>query len=126
MPKRHHDADDDDLFDERGFLKDKHSVRVPMMMRDSADGLTDLQRSVRDATAPLRVVDAFGNCGLALNMTKPSARPGKATTQTTAKSRAFTIPAILSPTLGSISSTICRTVGQSAAAEGDDHERALS
>ena len=72
MPKRHHDADDDDLFDERGFLKDKHSVRVPMMMRDSADGLTDLQRSVRDATAPLRVVDAFGNSGLALN--KPGAR----------------------------------------------------
>jgi hypothetical protein len=40
-----------------------------MMMRD---GLTDLQRSVRDATAPLRVVDAFGNGGLALK--KPGAR----------------------------------------------------
>jgi hypothetical protein len=66
MPKRQHDADDDDMFDERGFLKDKHSVRVPMMMRDSADGLTALQRSVRDATGPLRVVDAFGNSGLAL------------------------------------------------------------
>ena len=68
MPKRQHDTDDD-LFDERGLLKDKRSVRVPMMMRD---GLTDLQRSVRDATAPLRVVDAFGNGGLALN--KPGSR----------------------------------------------------
>jgi hypothetical protein len=37
MPKRQHDTDDD-LFDERGLLKDKRSVRVPMMMRD-ADGL---------------------------------------------------------------------------------------
>jgi hypothetical protein len=57
------------MFDERGILKDKRSVRVPMMMRD---GLTDLQRSVWDATAPLRVVDAFGNGGLALS--KPGAR----------------------------------------------------
>jgi hypothetical protein len=62
MPKRQDDTDDD-IFDERGLLKDKHSARVPMMMRD---GLTDLQRSVRDATASLRVVDAFGNGGLAL------------------------------------------------------------
>ena len=69
MPKRQYDTDEDDMFDERGLLKDQHSVRVPMMMRD---GLTDLQRSVRDATAPLRVVDAFGNGGLALN--KPGAR----------------------------------------------------
>ena len=41
-----------------------------MMMRDSADGLTDLQRSVRDHFSPARVVDAFGNSGLALH------RPG--------------------------------------------------
>ena len=71
MPKRHHDADDD-LFDERGLLRDGGRIRVPMMMRDSDDGLTTLQRSVRDATAPLRVVDAFGNSGLALS------RPGRA------------------------------------------------
>ena len=61
-------ADDDDL-DENGLLKDGRSARISMMMRD---GLTALQRSVRDATAPLRVVDAFGNSGLALN--KPGAR----------------------------------------------------
>jgi hypothetical protein len=70
MPKRQHDTDDDDLFDERGVLKDKRSVRVPMMMRDSADGLTDLQRSVRDEFAPARVVDAFGDAGAGLH------RPG--------------------------------------------------
>jgi hypothetical protein len=80
MPKRQHDTDDDDMFDERGLLKDKHSVRVPMMMRDSTDGLTDLQRSVRDATAPLRVVDAFGNGGLALS--RPGARYLTAGTRT--------------------------------------------
>src|SRR5262245_18391304 len=69
MPKRQHDTDDDDMFDERGLLKDRRSVRISMMMRDSADGLTDV---VRDATAPLRVVDAFGNSGLALS--RPGAR----------------------------------------------------
>jgi hypothetical protein len=74
MAKRwRYDEDDgwqfDDLFDEHGVLKNKRSARVPMMMRD---GLSDLQRSVRDATASLRVVDAFGNSGLALN--KPGAR----------------------------------------------------
>ena len=70
MPKRQHDTDDDDPFDERGLLKDKRSVRVPMMMRDSADGLTDLQRSVRDEFAPAQVVDAFGDAGAGLH------RPG--------------------------------------------------
>ena len=70
MPKRQHDTDDDDPFDERGLLKDKRSVRVPMMMRDSADGLTDLQRSVLDHFAPARVVDAFGDAGAGLH------RPG--------------------------------------------------
>jgi hypothetical protein len=68
MPKRQRDTDDD-LFDERGLLKDKRSVRVPMMMRD-AGGLTDLQRSVRDHFAPARVVDAFGDAGAGLH------RPG--------------------------------------------------
>ena len=48
-------------------------------MRD-ADGLTDLQRSVRDATAPLRVVDALGNSGLALS--RPGARYLTAGTRT--------------------------------------------
>src|SRR5262245_43747613 len=71
MPKRYAENDDDDNLDENGLLKDGRMVRISMMMRDS-DGLTDLQRSVRDATAPLRVVDAFGNSGLALN--KPGAR----------------------------------------------------
>ena len=69
MPKRQHDTDDD-LFDERGILKDKRSIRVPMMMRDSADSLTDLQRSVHDHFAPARVVDAFGDAGAGLH------RPG--------------------------------------------------
>jgi hypothetical protein len=46
-------------------------VRIPMMMRDSADGLTDLQRSVRDHFAPARVVDAFGDSGLALHKPGP-------------------------------------------------------
>jgi hypothetical protein len=41
-----------------------------MMMRD-ADGLTDLQRSVRDHFAPARVVDAFGDSGLALHKPGP-------------------------------------------------------
>jgi hypothetical protein len=71
MPKRQHDTDDD-LFDERGLLRDGRRIRVPMMLRDSADGLTDLQRSVRDHFAPARVVDSFGNDGLAL--CKPGAR----------------------------------------------------
>ena len=66
MPKRQDDTDDDDIFDDRGLLKDKHSARVPMMMR----GLTDLQRSVRDHYAPARVVDAFGDSGAGLH------RPG--------------------------------------------------
>src|SRR5262245_27855305 len=77
MPKRQHDTDDDDMFDERGLLKDKRSVRISMMMRDSAGGLTD----VRDAIAPLRVVDAFGNSGLALS--RPGARYLAAGTRTT-------------------------------------------
>ena len=68
MPKRQHDPDDD--LDERGLLRDGRRIRVPMMMRDSADGLTDLQRSVRDHFAPARVVDALGDSGLALH------RPG--------------------------------------------------
>ena len=68
MPKRYAEYDDDAL-DENGLLKDGRIVRIPMMMRDSADGVTDL---VRDATAPLRVVDAFGNSGLALS--RPGAR----------------------------------------------------
>jgi hypothetical protein len=81
MPKRYAEYDDDDNLDERGLLKDKRSVRVPMMMRDGGeDGLTDLQRSVRDATAPLRVVDAFGNSGLALH--KPGFRYLTAGTRT--------------------------------------------
>ena len=80
MPKRQYDTDDD-LIDERGVLRDGRRIRVPMMARDSADGLTDLQRSVRDATAPLRVVDAFGNSGLALN--RPGARYLTAGTRTT-------------------------------------------
>ena len=82
MAKRwRYDEDDgwqfDDLFDEHGVLKNKRSVRVPMMMRD---GLSDLQRSVRDATAPLRVVEAFGNSGLALS--RPGARYLTAGTRT--------------------------------------------
>jgi hypothetical protein len=80
MPKRQHDTDDDDMFDERGLLRDGGRIRVSMMMRD-ADGLTDLQRSVRDATASLRVVDAFGNSGLALS--RPGARYLTAGTSTT-------------------------------------------
>jgi hypothetical protein len=69
MPKRYAEYDDDDNLDENGLLKDGRSVRVPMMMRD-ADGLTDLQRSVRDHFAPARVVDAFGDAGAGLH------RPG--------------------------------------------------
>jgi hypothetical protein len=69
MPKRYAEYDDDDNLDENGLLKDGRSVRVPMMMRD-ADGLTDLQRSVRDHFAPARVVDAFGDAGAGLR------RPG--------------------------------------------------
>ena len=79
MPKRYAEYDDDAL-DENGLLKDGRIVRIPMMMRDSADGFTDLQRSVRDATAPLRVVDAFGNSGLALS--RPGARYLTAGTRT--------------------------------------------
>ena len=68
MPKRQHDTDDD-LFDERGLLRDGRRIRVPMMIRD-ADGLTDLQRSVRDHFALAMVVDAFGDAGAGLH------RPG--------------------------------------------------
>jgi hypothetical protein len=70
MPKRQHDTDDDDMFDERGLLRDGGRIRVPMMMRDSDDGLTDLQRSVRDHFSPAMVVDAFGDAGAGLH------RPG--------------------------------------------------
>ena len=70
MPKRYAEYDDDDNLDENGLLKDGRSVRISMMMRDSADGLTDLQRSVRDHFAPARVVDAFGDAGAGLH------RPG--------------------------------------------------
>jgi hypothetical protein len=38
-----------DAFDARGVLKDKHTMRIPMMVRD---GLSELQRSVRDASNP--------------------------------------------------------------------------
>ena len=65
MPKRYAGYDDDAL-DENGLLKDGRSVRISMMMRDSADGLTDLQRSVLDHFAPARVVDAFGDAGAGL------------------------------------------------------------
>jgi hypothetical protein len=41
MPRRH--DDDDDVFDERGLLKDGARARVPLMMRDS---LSEVQRSV--------------------------------------------------------------------------------
>jgi hypothetical protein len=82
MPKRYAEYDDDNNLDENGLLKDGRSVRISMMMRDGGeDGLTDLQRSVRDATAPLRVVDAFGNSGLALS--RPGARYLTAGTRTT-------------------------------------------
>jgi hypothetical protein len=68
--------DDDDM------LRDGQTMRVPLMMRDgNEDGPTDLQRLVRDATAPLRVVDAFGNSGLALS--RPGARYLTAGTRTT-------------------------------------------
>jgi hypothetical protein len=70
MPKRYAEYDDDDDLDENGLLKDGRMVRIPVMMRDSADGLTDLQRSVRDHFAPARVVDAFGDAGAGLH------RPG--------------------------------------------------
>ena len=70
MPKRYAEYDDDDNLDENGLLKDGRSVRISMMMRDSADGLTDLQRSVLDHFAPARVVDAFGDAGAGLH------RPG--------------------------------------------------
>jgi hypothetical protein len=66
MPKRYAEYDDDDLFDERGVLRDGGRIRVPMMMRDSDDDLTALQRSVRDHFAPARVVDAFGDAGAGL------------------------------------------------------------
>jgi hypothetical protein len=52
--------------------KDGRSVRISMMMRDSDDGLTELQRSVRDHFAPVTLVDSFGNSASALH--KPGAR----------------------------------------------------
>jgi hypothetical protein len=39
-------GDDDDVLDENGLLRDKKSLRVPMMMRDA--DLTPLQLAVRD------------------------------------------------------------------------------
>jgi hypothetical protein len=72
MPKRYAEYDDDDNLDENGLLKDGRSVRISMMMRDSDDRLTELQRSVRDHFAPVTLVDSFGNSGLALH--KPGAR----------------------------------------------------
>src|SRR5262245_31192796 len=71
MPKRYVEYDDDDKLDQNGVLKDGRSVRIPMMMRDS-DG--------RGAVASLRVIDAFGNSGLALH--KPGARYLTAGTRT--------------------------------------------
>jgi hypothetical protein len=43
-----HDDDDDDAFDERGLLKDRHTTRVPLMMRD---GMSPIQRAVMEDKA---------------------------------------------------------------------------
>jgi hypothetical protein len=74
--RNYEDFVEDDPLDERGLLKDGHKIRVSMMTRDS---LTPLQRAVLadraaydEAHAPLRVVDALGNDGLALH--RPGAR----------------------------------------------------
>jgi hypothetical protein len=46
MPKRQHDTDDD-LFDERGLLRDGGRIRVPMMLKDgTVVELEDWQRDV--------------------------------------------------------------------------------
>ena len=48
---------DDDDFDENGVLRDGHSVRVPMMMRD---GMTPLQRAVAQHSLAMRLHDGRG------------------------------------------------------------------
>jgi hypothetical protein len=63
--------DDDDVFDERGLLKDGARARVPLMMRDS-DSLSEVQRSVMADGLRRDAARRFGlNDSLALH------RPGQ-------------------------------------------------
>ena len=66
--KRYEDDDDDNVL---RTLKDGERMHFSMMAMDSGGEVLPGRDTV-DATAPLRVVDAFGNSGLALN--KPGAR----------------------------------------------------
>jgi hypothetical protein len=61
MRRQYDDDDDDSPLDRNGLLKDGHSVRVPLSMRDSS--------SVQRAVAGLRVVDGQGG-------TRGLSRPG--------------------------------------------------
>jgi hypothetical protein len=69
--KRYEDDDDDNIL---RTLKDGERIHFSMMTMDSEVlPARDANRyGTTDATAPLRVVDAFGNSGLALN--KPGSR----------------------------------------------------
>ena len=66
--KRYEDDDDDNVL---RTLKDGERMHFSMMAMDSGGEVLPGRDTV-DATAPLHVVDAFGNSGLALN--KPGAR----------------------------------------------------
>ena len=65
--KRYEDDDDDNVL---RTLKDGERIHFSMMTMDSE--VLPARDATTDATAPLRVVDAFGNSGLALN--KPGSR----------------------------------------------------
>ena len=66
--KRYEDDDGEDVL---RTLKDGERMHFSMMAMDSGGEVLPAHDTV-DATAPLRVVDAFGNSGLPLN--KPGAR----------------------------------------------------
>jgi len=71
-------TDDDDVFDARGCLKDGKTLHVGLRMRDGVadDGLTDLHRTIRDATAPAHVVDGLGGTARLHQPGPRYARPG--------------------------------------------------
>jgi hypothetical protein len=49
-----HEDEDEDAFDERGLLKDGHTTRVSLMMKD---GMTDVQRAIAQDAATRRGFD---------------------------------------------------------------------
>jgi hypothetical protein len=76
--KRYEDDDDGNVL---RTLKDGERMHFSMMTMDSGGEVLSARDSTTDATAPLHVVDALGNSGLALH--RPGSRYLTAGTRTT-------------------------------------------